>query len=160
MKFTTKFSLLLVTVLSLVYLPAAMAGKIYKWVDEQGNVQYGAQKPESGAQEIKVKTKPADSTSANEDDAEAAAGEKKETKENSDAEKVKVGSEEEAAAIEQKNAETREKNCSIAKRRAAGINQGGRLYEVDEKGERTYWDDNTRKAKMDEAQAQINEWCK
>jgi len=138
------------------FLPTAFAGKVYKWVDENGNVQYGSQKPASGAQELKVQSKPSSSA---QDNASESAEDNQQTRENEEAEKVKVSSEKEAAEIEKKNAEIRKKNCSIAKRRAATIDQGGRLYEVDESGERTYWDDATRAAKMQEAQAQINEWC-
>ncbi|MCI0504820.1 MAG: DUF4124 domain-containing protein [Gammaproteobacteria bacterium] len=160
MKLKLTCSLALTLILTFVTTPAALAGKIYKWVDENGNVQYGAEKPDSGAQEIKVKTKPATVGSANEGETEPEAADTKDAQENPEGEKVKVTSQEQAAEIEKKNAEIREKNCSIAKRRAAGINQGGRLYEVDEKGERQYWDDNTRKAKLEESQAQIDEWCK
>jgi len=157
MKYTTTLSLFLITLLALAFLPSAFAGKVYKWVDENGNVQYSAQKPPSGsAQEMKVKSKPSSSAS---ESAPAAAEDNQQSKENEEAEKVKVSSEKEAAEVEKKNAEIRKKNCSIAKRRAATIDQGGRLYEVDENGERHYWDDATRGAKMEEAQAQINEWC-
>jgi hypothetical protein len=156
MKHSTTFSLVLITIVTFTFLPTAFAGKVYKWVDENGNVQYGSQKPASGAQELKVQSKPSSSA---QDTASESAEDNQQTKENEEAEKVKVSSEKEAAEIEKKNAEIRKKNCSIAKRRAATIEQGGRLYEVDESGERTYWDDATRAAKMQEAQAQINEWC-
>ncbi|WP_455207298.1 DUF4124 domain-containing protein [Kaarinaea lacus] len=157
MKFRMTLSLTLIATLTLAVLPMAFAGKVYKWVDQDGNVQYGAEKPASGAQEIKVKSKP--SSSASEAESESTT-EKQEATEQSEGEKVKVSSEKEAAEIEKKNEEIRQKNCSTAKKRAAMIEQGGRLYEVDESGERHYWDDDTRRAKMDEAEAQINEWCK
>jgi len=156
MKYTTTFSLIILTLSAAVFLPSAFAGKVYKWVDENGNVQYSAQKPPSGsAQEMKVKSKPSSSSESK----PASAEDTQQAKENEEAEKVKVSSEKEAAEVEKKNAEIRKKNCSVAKRRAATIDQGGRLYEVDENGERHYWDDATRGAKMQEAQAQINEWC-
>ena len=75
-------------------------------------------------------------------------------------EAVKVHNEKELAEVEKKNADIRKKNCGISKKRLAAINAGGRLYEVNEKGERSYWNDATRQAKMAEAQAQVNEWCK
>lgn len=158
MKCRMILSLALITILALFVLPTAFAGKVYKWVDEDGNVQYSAQKPPSaGAQEIKVQSKPSSSAKGGESES---AEDEQQAKEQSEEEKVKVSSEKEAAEIEQKNEEIRKKNCSIAKRRAATIDQGGRLYEVDESGERTYWDDATRAAKMQEAQSQIDEWCK
>ena len=58
-----------------------------------------------------------------------------------------------------KQEEAQKKNCQIAMKRMATISAGGRIYEVDEKGERVYWDDNTRKAKMAEAQKDVDKWC-
>ena len=138
--------------------PSAFAGKVYKWVDKDGNVHYSAEKPSSGAQEMKVKSK--SSSSSSKSDSESDDSDNQAKNDSSEEEKVKVSSEKEAMEIEKKNEEIRKKNCTIAKRRAATIEQGGRLYEVDEHGERHYWDDDTRRAKMDEAEAQIKEWCK
>ena len=44
-------------------------------------------------------------------------------------------------------------------KRLATITAGGRLYEMDEKGERHYWDDETRKGKMADAQKDVDKWC-
>lgn len=157
MKFRMTSFIALVTILTLTTLPSAFAGKVYKWVDKDGNVHYSAEKPSSGAQEMKVKSKPSSSAATSDTTSDDSDEKAKKDKEE---EKVKVSSEKEAKEIEKKNEEIRKKNCSIAKRRAATIEQGGRLYEVDEHGERHYWDDDTRSAKMDEAEAQIKEWCK
>lgn len=137
--------------------PVAVAAKVYKWVDKEGNVHYGAQKPEGsgGAQEMRIKVK----EPAFEEPVQADTKAKKGGSESKE-EKVKVSSQKEKEEIEKKNAEIRKKNCSIAKKRMASINAGGRLYEVDEKGERKFWDDTTKKAKQAEAQSMINEWCK
>ena len=155
MKFTTTFSFTLVMIITLITLPTASAGKVYKWVDEDGNVHYGAQKPTTGAQELSVKTKPA--SSAEESEPESSSDQQQTAK---DQEKEKAGSEKEAAEIAKRNEEIRQQNCSNARKRAATIEQGGRLYEVDESGERHYWDDDTRRVKLEEAEAQINKWCK
>ena len=158
MKFRMTSFITLITILTLTAVPSTFAGKVYKWVDKDGNVHYSAEKPSSGAQEMKVKSKP--SSSSSKSDSESDDSDKQAKNDSSEEEKVKVSSEKEAMEIEKKNEEIRKKNCTIAKRRAATIEQGGRLYEVDEHGERHYWDDDTRRAKMDEAEAQIKEWCK
>jgi hypothetical protein len=44
-------------------------------------------------------------------------------------------------------------------KRFATVTAGGRLYEVDEQGERHYWDDATLKAKQAEAQKDVDQWC-
>ena len=157
MKFRITSSLALIALLTLALIPAALAGKVYKWVDKDGNVHYSAEKPSTGAQEMKVKSKP--SSSGEDSEEHSSSDDEQAKKEKAEEEKVKVSSEKEAAEIEKKNEEIRKKNCSIAKRKAATIEQGGRLYEVDESGERHYWDDDTRRSKMDEAEAQIKEWC-
>jgi len=64
---------------------------------------------------------------------------------------------EEAAARKQQ--EAGKKNCQTAMKRFATITAGGRIYEVDEQGERVYWDDNTRQAKLAEAQQDVDKWC-
>lgn len=158
MKYRITLSLPLIAMLILAFVPGALAAKVYKWVDKDGNVHYSAEKPSSGAQEMKVKSKPSSSDEDSEE--QSSSNDEQAKKEKAEEEKVKVSSEKEAAEIEKKNEEIRKKNCSIAKRKAATIEQGGRLYEVDESGERHYWDDDTRRAKMDEAEAQIKEWCK
>lgn len=157
----TNSRIMLITALLSILLasPAVLAGKVYKWVDKEGNVHYGAQQPEDsgGAQEMHIKT---NKHSAPEEPAEetTSASENKNT-ENKE-EKVKVSNEKEAAEIEKKNAEIRKRNCSVAKKRLASINAGGRLYEVNEKGERQFWDDATTSAKRAEAEANVAEWCK
>ena len=154
---TSNRIVLFAAILSLLFVaPGAFAGKVYKWVDKEGNVHYGAQRPEDsgGAQEMDIKVKePAF-------EEEAVSTEKAATKKSDSAEeKVKVSSEKEAAEIEKKNAEIRKRNCSVAKKRLASINAGGRLYEVNEKGERSFWDDATTASKRAEAEAQVSEWC-
>ena len=139
--------------------PAAFAAKVYKWVDKEGNVHYGAQQPEGsgGAQEMDIKVKASSRAEETESTDKADSG--KSSDNDAKEEKVKVSNEKEAEEIEKKNAEIRERNCSVAKKRLASINAGGRLYEVDEKGERSFWDESTTASKRAEAEAQVAEWC-
>jgi hypothetical protein len=147
-----------IALITLCMAPATFAGKVYKWIDKDGNVQYSAQKPADNAQEMNIKTKPTEE--AAEDSETSAESETDEKKQDAKDDTVKVSNEKEAAEIEKKNEEARKKNCSTAKKRLATINVGGRLYEVNEQGERSYWDDATRAAKLAEAQSQVDEWCK
>ena len=138
---------------------AIFAAKVYKWVDKEGNVHYGAQQPEGsgGAQEMDIRVK--ESSGAEQAEPTEKAESKKSGESEAKEEKVKVSNEKEAEEIEKKNAEIRARNCSVAKKRLASINAGGRLYEVDEKGERQFWDDATTSSKRAEAEAQVAEWC-
>ena len=160
MNLSMKMFFTLVLFILLLTTHAAFAGKVYKWVDKNGDVHYGAQPPAENAQELNIKIKPASSASETEADS-AGTGNDDENGEKAKAnEAVKVHNEKELAEVEKKNTEIRKKNCGISKKRLAAINAGGRLYEVNEKGERSYWNDATRQAKMAEAQAQVDEWCK
>jgi cytoskeletal protein RodZ len=157
MNIRTDIFIALITAVALVLAPAVFAGKVYKWVDQNGNVHYGADRPSNSAQELNIKVKPSSRPSP----AKSAQSEDGQQSEREQAEEtVKVNNEKELAEVEKKNAEIRKKNCSVAKKRLGAIKAGGRLYEVNEQGERSYWDDSTRQAKMAEAQAQVSEWCK
>jgi len=160
MKTNSRIMLISALVSLLLASPALLAGKVYKWVDKEGNVHYSAEKPEDsgGAQEMKIRANKQPSAADEEQEESTAKSEGK--KPESEAEKVKVSSEKEAAEVEKKNEEIRQRNCSVAKKRLASINAGGRLYEVDEKGERKFWDDSTTSAKRAEAEANVAEWCK
>lgn len=157
MTFKTNSLVILTAALLLILAPGAFAGKVYKWVDKDGNVHYGAERPPTAAQELNIKVRPGHpaagkGTAASKSEANGKGDDPEKT--------VNVKNKKELAEVEKKNAEIRKKNCSIAKKRLAAIKVGGRLYEVNEKGERSYWDDTTRQSKMSEAQSQVDEWCK
>jgi len=155
---TTRIQLILgLMIISAFMAPAALAGKVYKWVDRDGNVQYSAQKPADNAQELNIQTKPDVDDTEEEEDADT----KKTGKNSKDAEeqKVKVNNKKEADEVEKKNAEIRKKNCNISQKRLATIKAGGRLFEINSKGEHEYWDEATTASKLSEAQANVDKWC-
>lgn len=132
----------------------AQAGSVYKWVDEQGNTHYSQEPHGSSAKEMNIKTNPATSSTTSEE-----MDELQKQVEEIDKSKQEQAKKDEKTAIEQKNKEIRAKNCSNAKSRYNTLNAGGRLYEVDEKGERFYLDDSMRQSRLAEAQKAIDEWC-
>ena len=147
---------LLILVLS-VTASSLWAATVYKWVDAQGNVHYSQSPPQQiGAKEmdIRVRSPILQEPPRHVDGTPDSPAEAKEVAKKKKAESAKQ------AEVEKKNAEVRAKNCKTAKRRFATINQGGRLYEVDENGERQYWDDAQRQAKLASAQADVDKWCK
>lgn len=137
---------------------AVVAGKVYKWTDAAGNTIYSQTPPPSqkNVEEMDVKapkpsTPPAESKPAS-SASSAPAG--KQQPGNKEAE-GDTNKEQEA-----KNEEIRKENCKNANTRMRTISAGGRIYEVNEKGERVYWDDSTIKSKLEEAQKAVEEWCK
>lgn len=154
-KFISLFPIILMLIL-LAISSTASAGKIYRWVDSEGNVQYGERPPAGQGKQVHVpRSTPSGAVSApkasNKIDTtnkflESVAAERKEKKEAS-----------EKAAKEK---EIMDKNCSQARRRVATLKQGGRQFEVDEKGERHYLNDADIQKKLSEAQQAVDKWCK
>ena len=132
------------------------AGKIYKWVDSEGKVHYGERPPGGQGEQMRVpRSAPRGAAPApkasNKMDAtnkflESIAAERKEKQEVSD-----------KAAKEK---ELNDKNCSMARRQVASLKQGGRRFEVDEKGERHYLDDKDIQERLKKAQEAVKKWCK
>jgi hypothetical protein len=146
---------LLVLLGLVVFCASVQAGEIYKWVDEEGNVHYSQDPQHRSAQPMNIKVPKSSAsteTASNREDAATAV-----KSQPSDADQTEEQAQKEAAARKQQEAE--KKNCQIAMKRLATITAGGRIYEVDEQGERIYWDDNTRKAKLADAQKDVDEWC-
>lgn len=128
------------------------AAKVYKWTDDDGNVHYTQKKPPvKTVTEMKVdipKPDAASTTKPRVDPREAL----------KDIDKGKEEKQEKESTA-QKEAEVRTENCKRAQQQFQTINSSGRLYEIDSKGERHYWDDATRISKLAEAQKSIEEWC-
>ena len=66
---------------------------------------------------------------------------------------------EQKAAIEKKNAEITQENCKRANQRLRTISAGGRMYDINDKGERVYWDDAKRDSELSDAQQSVDKWC-
>lgn len=135
-----------------------LAGKVYKWTDASGNTVYSQTPPPSkkDVKEMDVKaSKPSTSPPA-------AAKSDADPSKPVDKKQAEDKAAEDAANKEQlaKNEEIRKENCKRASTQLRTINDGGRIYEVNEQGERVYWDDETRKQKIEDAQKTVDEWCK
>ena len=137
---------------------SAFAGKIYKWVDSEGKIHYGERPPAGNGQQMRVPRNPprgatpapSATTGENKDAAskflESVAAERKEKNE--------------AADKAAKNKEIADKNCSRARKNVATLKQGGRRYEMDEKGERKYMSEEDIQKRLKESEAMVKEWCK
>jgi len=131
---------------------SVQAGKIYKWTDASGEVHYTqTPPPDQHVQEMDVKVN-APKAGAN----TSGTAKQSDTKQKKDA---KAPDAEGRAALEKKNEEARQENCKRANKRFRTINAGGRLYDVNEKGEREYWDDGKRASELDDAQKSVEKWC-
>lgn len=137
--------------LAAVVQPAA-AG-VYKWVDEEGRVHYGQRPPAVADQAEKMKldkAPPPDPYAAERRERMQRYIEAKD-EERAEREKKK----EEAQA----KAEERKQECTRARKRMA-LFSGGRIYEIDENGQRSYMDDKQRAVEKKQAQAELDKWCR
>lgn len=162
----------------LLALPFLANAEIYKWKDKNGVMRYTDTQPPSnvkletidGKRVNKISTQLPLAPVVNTD---VAATGKREIKTKESAEKAD-NAEEAAAKLRQKNAELEktnkkdkeaqvklnEENCKAAKSNLASYNQGGRIYKMNEKGEREYLDDAGLKAGADKAQKDAAQYCK
>ena len=148
--------------------------EIYKWKDKDGKVRYSDTPPPSNVKQEAIigKKKPAEPTGkeplAPVDKASTApvAGIPKNPEpptnpEDLAAEKRQQNAEAEKKNKQEKEAEAKRKaeNCSAAKANMETYTQGGRVYKMNEKGERQYMDESDFKAGKEQAQQEINENC-
>ncbi len=146
----------LIAILTLSLLCAsggALAGKIYKWTDSEGNVHYGERPPTTQAREIDLPKTPPSSRGP------AQGNSLQET--NKLLETMRKEREDKAAkkAAAEKERKAREANCSGAKRRLAAYTIGGRIYEIDDQGERSYLSDAEIDKRKQAAQKEVDQWC-
>jgi hypothetical protein len=135
--------------------PFTVNAKIYKWVDEQGNVHYGAEKPvDAEAERIRIEKQPIFGGEYSED------GENKDEENNkaeeNKPEKVQERLEGEAIISKKEKA----KLCQQAKSRVQSIQNSGRLRAYDEKGNSRILSDKERNKRLAGAKANVKEYCR
>ena len=171
------YTVTLCCLLFLLLVPGtASSAKVYKWVDKNGQVHFGQTPPNAESNEYDVRfakekapppapVKPENNQGANSAQGDASPqGKTKPEK--------KLTPQEKLAAIEKARAEQAKKAQEEVQRKAAkmekckqaqsnmrNVSQGGRIYDVDESGERHYWDDKKRAEKKKQAQEYIEKFC-
>jgi hypothetical protein len=165
---------LLLAIFALISISGLSQAEIYKWKDKDGRVRYSDTPPPSNVKQEAIvgKKKPAEPTGreplAPVD--KAATTPVAEIPKNSEpptnpedlaAEKRQQAAEAEKNNKREKEAEAKRKaeNCSAAKANMETYTQGGRVYKMNEKGERQYMDESDFKAGKEQAQQEINENC-
>lgn len=148
--------------LSVLLLGLAMpaSAQLYKWLDPEGRVHYTDQPPPPDAkqdQKLNIKkTQPGTVPAPSSEEKPASQSYQERELE---FKKRKVEQEQsQAKATEQEKQE--QDLCRSARQRLATFQEAGRVYSVDEKGERVYTDDAARQRYLDEAQQDIAKHCK
>jgi len=146
--------------------------QIYKWTDKDGVVRYTDTPPPNSAKNVKtigtkkpVLNQTAPETAAKPEQNTAsppALMTKEDMAHDAEAKKRHDLAEIEKQKKAQQEAEAKQNaaNCSAAKANYQTYSQGGRVYEVNEKGERVYLDDAGLSAKAAQAQQDMQKFCK
>ncbi len=133
----------------------AMAGDIYKYVDEDGNIHYG-DRPSGEATEQRMALASRSTDSASVDARIEQRLERDAQRE--EARQERAAEKEEAAAVREE-AEKRAARCEESRARLQSYDAALRLYKQDENGERVYLDDAQRAAAEKRARDAISEYC-
>lgn len=129
------------------------AAKLYKWVDEQGNVTYSQQKPpDRQAETIRLRRATLD--------AEGAREKLDQLNERADTQQKDREFAENAASATRERDERMASNCKIARENMRILKTTSRIQAKDDKGEAYFLDEAGIQAKMAETQKQIDNNCK
>ena len=150
-RYATGFTAAMVLLLSLANSPPAHA-KLYKWVDDQGNVTYSQQKPPGRkAQTIELKGIQSPDPGAQgkldarKEQAESDRKDREFAKQDSDASKARR--------------ERLKKNCEIARQNVRILKSSTRIQDKDERGQPVYLDTAGISAKLAQAEKQVEDYC-
>ena len=129
------------------------AAKLYKWVDEQGNVTYSQQKPpDRQAETIRLRSATLDAQGAREKLDQLNDRAQSQQKDREFAEN--------AASATRERDERMASNCKIARENMRILRSTSRIQAKDENGEPYFLDEAGVQAKMAETQRQIDNNCK
>ncbi len=144
------------------------AEKIYKWVDEKGQIHYSSQKPvDQEAESIKLKKAPKvkpkavlgpESQSGETGDvATDATSTETETEEEAEAEAAARA--EAVAKLAEADKINNKKQCDLARRNHAALNATVRVLRTNDKGETVRMNDDERVSALQTAQQAIKQYC-
>lgn len=151
--------------LLLLLISAGSFAGLNKWVGADGKVIYSDQPPPANVEATVLRsTSGATAPAAGEDVAASGVPAAPKTIAEREAElrKAQLERKEAAdrAAQERADAETLRENCSAVRKNLSMLQEGMRMVEVDDKGERFYLDDAQRQQRIARAQMDISTYCK
>ncbi len=150
MRYLTLFFVMTLAITPLI----SQAGKVYKWVDENGNSQFSQFPPEDQQQseQVNIKTQKSISSSQSKEKLESMRQKLLESS-------VDRNTEDEEEKQDKENEKIRAQNCDKAKQHLRDLESNGRIYKTLENGERYWFDVKERAEKIKGAQKQVKEFC-
>ncbi len=155
MKLIPLFTVMLITLTASFI---SQAGNVYKWVDEDGNVQFSQFPPSTEqqstqkAEQINIKTQKSMGSGQSKQKLETM---RQKLLENS----VDRNTEDEQEKLDKEKAELMAKNCDKAKQHLRDLENNGRIYKTLENGERHWFDAKERLQSIKAARDQVKEFC-
>ncbi len=145
-------TLILSLLIALLLPTAAFAGKVYKWVDAQGNVQFGDQpQRDTNAEEVPIQKFTPDKTYL-----DRMEGVKKDQEKT---DKQQQEQQQDAAALEEM-AKRQKEYCEQAQKNLEVLQRSPRVSMQDKDGNTVYLDSEQREAELKKNQDIIKENCK
>ncbi|MFV1921298.1 MAG: DUF4124 domain-containing protein [Methylotenera sp.] len=159
-------------------LPIAASAQIYKWKDKDGVMRYSDMPPPPNVEVKTIGTSAKDpyarakaseaagtqgSVKNSEAGAVAPPDKKNQVVESFDAKQEQAGKaemERQKKLEQQKQAKIDAENCSAARANYEAYLQGGRVFKINEKGEREFMSDEDLAAGKAKAQAEVDQYCK
>ena len=141
--------------LTLAVSGVAVAGDIYKWVDEDGNVHYGDKPVSNGSERVAIESRPTDRARV-QSQYQAAAQARAENRD------ARAQADEEGRKTEEElraQADERRQKCEASRATMQKFVTSRRIYTQDESGERVYMDDAQMQAARERVENDINEYC-
>ncbi|GMR07975.1 MAG: hypothetical protein BMS9Abin26_0980 [Gammaproteobacteria bacterium] len=159
-------SMAYILILSLAGISATVSAAAYRWVDDEGNVQFTQEPPPQDKIAEKIKTlkdprpQPASSSTENKSaEAKKSAGDNKAENEK-DAKAQAEAEKREKARLKKEQAKRDKKNCARARANKKKLSEHPRIRFIDKKGNVTRLKDEDRLARIKEAGEQIKKLCK
>lgn len=155
----------LITITLLTLTPILAQAAIYKWVDEQGNVQYSSEKPKDAeAEKVRVTTQPPVDRSTyrrpGQDEAKTEGDTKPDAKDAKD-DKTKTPAEKRKEAAKKAESDKLKKEmCDEARQNLAAIENSARVRIEDDKGEVRYMEEKEVDSRKKSEQERVNKYCR
>ena len=141
--------------LTLAMSGVAVAGDIYKWVDEDGNVHYGDKPVSNESERVPIESRPTDRARIQSQYQAAAQA----RAENRDARAQADEASREAEEDRRAQAEERRQRCEASRATLQRFVTSRRIYTQDESGERVYMDEAQMQAARERVENDVNKYC-
>ena len=148
-----KMPVVLALIIALALAGTLSAEQVYKWTDEDGNVNY-SDLPVAGAELVTVQSRPTDSDVV-ENEKQAVADYELERAERQEA----AAAQAEVTAEKRAADEERQANCAKYTERQVQFSQNRRIYRMDENGERVYYDEEEMAAARANVADMVARYC-